>query len=194
MKLYDIIYADPPWEYQMKAPVRKRKNGSSYYLNPAFHYSVMTDQEIMDMEIPAQKNALLVMWTTAVKLPIGLKVIEAWGFEYITNIVWDKDTWLFTGRWHGCQHEHLLIARKGKFSPPFRDLKCDSIIRIKRKVSNQILPSTHSKKPQFFRNLINDWYPDKSKIELFARQSSSGFDVWGNQSSNLKFRTLKEFI
>lgn len=193
MKLYDIIYADPPWKYRIKVP-EKRKDGSLYYLTPEEHYKVMTDKEIIKMEIPAKKNALLLLWVTTGQLPVGFEVIKGWKFEYITNIVWHKVHWLFHGRWHGCQHEHLLIARRGTFPAPFRDLKPNSVITIKRKISNQILPSSHSKKPQYFRNLINDWFPDKTKIELFARQSSSGFDLWGNQTSNLKFRTLKEFI
>jgi len=193
MKLYDIIYADPPWKYSRSTP-EKRVDGSIYYLNPRTHYQVMTDDEIKNMEVPSEKNALLLMWTTAVKLPIGLEVVESWGFKYITNIVWDKQSWLFHGRWHGCQHEHLLIARKGSFSPPHRDLKPDSVIGIKRKISNAYLPSYHSKKPQYFRNLINDWYPDKSKIELFARVTSVGFDTFGDQVSSHKYTTLPMFM
>ena len=52
----------------------------------------------------------------------------------------------------------------------------------------------HSSKPQYFRNMINDWFPDKSKIELFARTTSTGFDTFGNEVSPYKYTTLNDFI
>lgn len=47
----------------------------------------------------------------------------------------------------------------------------------------------HSKKPDLIRQSIEDLCgEDRDKIELFARQNSPGWDVFGNQVENsIKF-------
>lgn len=39
----------------------------------------------------------------------------------------------------------------------------------------------HSRKPDIVREKLVQLLGDVPRIELFARQSSHGFDVWGNQ-------------
>lgn len=75
-------------------------------------------EEIKTLSIPSADNAVLFLWATAPKLKEALEVMEAWGFEYRTNAVWDKEI-IGMGYWFRGQHELLLVGVKGEFSPPF---------------------------------------------------------------------------
>jgi N6-adenosine-specific RNA methylase IME4 len=76
------------------------------------------------------------------------------------------------GHYNSVRHELLLIATKGKCTPQVRKL-FDSVVSEVR--------TEHSKKPQVFRDIINTIYPNGNRIELFARQKTDGWDVWGNE-------------
>jgi N6-adenosine-specific RNA methylase IME4 len=99
-------------------------------------------------------------------------IMKSWGFKYKSCAVWDKEI-IGMGFWFRGQHEILLVGTKGKFSPPAEELRISSVIKEKR--------TNHSKKPDKVRDLISSWYPDMLKIELFARQASDGWDVFGNE-------------
>ena len=125
------------------------------------------------------KNAVLFLWATAPKLEQALEVMKSWGFTYKTNLVWDKEI-IGLGFWFRGQHELLLIGVKGSFTPPISSNRISSVYREKR--------TFHSKKPDFIRDYISKNYPDKVKIELFARERRDlfgsnlvGWDVWGNE-------------
>ena len=161
--VYDVIYADPPWEYQFVS------DNADAIEN---HYPTMNLQAICDMKIPASKNCLLLMWTTAPKLEEAFKVINAWGFTYKTNAVWDKET-IGMGYWFRGQHEHLLVATKGNFNTPHPQDRTPSVYREKK--------GKHSKKPEYFYQLIESQYPNRKYIELFARNTRTGWASFGNQ-------------
>ena len=82
---YPIIYAGPPWRY--KDPSIATSNRSIEN-----HYPTMSHEEICALPVReiATDDALLYLWTTAPKVAESVKVIEAWGFEYCTSMVWDK--------------------------------------------------------------------------------------------------------
>ena len=88
------------------------------------------------------------------------------------------------GYWFRGQHELLIVATKGNFSPPPQDVRIGSVIKQKR--------GKHSQKPMSFRDMISNWFPDKHKLELFARSREGlfpdyeyeGWDVYGNQANN----------
>ena len=165
---YPIIYADPPWRYEnppIGASSRSIEN----------HYPTMTLEEICalpvaDMATPA---AMLYLWATAPKLPECLQVVEAWGFEYRTHMVWDK-VHIGMGYHARSQHELLLICRRGDIPPPEAGTQPASIYREAR--------GEHSAKPAFFAEMIESAYPGLPKIELFCRAPRPGWAVWGNQS------------
>lgn len=176
-KKYQIIYADPPWRYDFsKSNSREIEN----------QYQTMTLTDIKDLDIPADDNAVLYLWATAPKLLEALSVMESWGFKYKTQAMWDKEI-IGMGYWFRGQHELLLVGVKGKFSPPPQSLRISSVYKERR--------TKHSKKPSRIRELISEWYPDKTKVELFARQKTEGWDVWGNEVESdieLKQTTTKE--
>ena len=166
-KKYQIIYADPPWQYNYSASnSRKIEN----------QYPTMLLEDIKNMNVPSEDNSALYLWTTAPKLVEGIEVVKAWGFDYRSCLIWDKEI-AGMGYWFRIQHEILLVGVKGNFSPPSASMRVPSIIRVRR--------ASHSDKPDQVRELISKWFPKMSKIELFAREKTplikSDWDCWGNE-------------
>ena len=173
---YDIIYADPAWRYDFsKSKNRDIEN----------QYPTMSVSEICELPISkiTNDNCILYLWATAPKLIEALKVVDAWGFKYKTQAIWDKGS-AGIGYWFRGQHEILIVATKGKNSPPKASLRCGSILRypnqnrlarIKGKCNH------HSLKPWEVKEMIKRWFPNTKRIELFSREKAEGFDAWGNE-------------
>ena len=164
MKKYQIIYADPPWQYRKGTvpPNRKIEN----------HYPTMTIEEILNLKVPVADDCILYLWVTYPFLDEGIRVIKAWGFSYKSCLIWDKEI-IGCGFWFRGQHELLLVGVRGKVKPPPNSLRVSSVLRERRQ--------EHSKKPAIVREWINKWYPDLTKLELFAREKVAGWDSWGNE-------------
>jgi len=166
--IYPVIYADPPWRYEnppMGASNRSIEN----------HYPTMTLEEICALPVSemAAQDAMLYLWATAPKLEECFAVIKAWGFEYRTHIVWDKEK-IGMGYHARSQHELLLICKRGQIPPPAAGTQPSSVYRESR--------GPHSAKPNFYYEMIEGAYPNLPKIELFCRSPRAGWAVWGNQS------------
>jgi N6-adenosine-specific RNA methylase IME4/ParB-like chromosome segregation protein Spo0J len=164
---YPIIYADPPWRYEnppMGGDNRSIEN----------HYPTMTLEEICALPVSdlATDDAILYLWATAPKLAECMKVIDSWGFEYRTNMVWDKEL-IGMGYHARNQHEILLISKRGDIPPPPVGSQPSSVHREKR--------TKHSAKPGFYYEMIEGAYPELPKIELFARDNRTGWAAWGNE-------------
>jgi N6-adenosine-specific RNA methylase IME4 len=165
---YPIIYADPPWRYE-----HPPMGGNRVVEN---HYPTMPLEEICALKVHelAADDAVLYLWATAPKLAECMKVIEAWGFVYRTNLVWAKDK-IGMGYYARNQHEILLVARRGNIPPPAERDRVSSIVFGDR--------TEHSAKPPIFYELIERFYPSLAKIELFSRSPRPGWSVWGNQAT-----------
>lgn len=169
-KKYDIIYADPPWRYN-----NRRCNGACEN-----YYETMKIKDICDLPVKnlCSDNCVMFLWTTYPMLQEAFKLIESWGFKYKTiGFQWIKQNksgngyFFGLGRWTRGNSECCLIATKGKPK------------RINNSVSQLIVSpiQSHSKKPDETREKIVELMGDLSRIELFARQSTKGWDVWGNE-------------
>jgi len=163
---YKIIYADPPWKY-----------GSDYqdkFGHARSHYSTMDQSELCDLPIKevCMPDCVLFLWVTSPKLPEGLEVLRAWGFDYKTSFVWDKIKHNY-GNYNSVRHEFLLIGGIGSSTPDVKKLH-DSVISIER-------TNKHSEKPEYFRSLIDKLYPKGDRIELFARKNIEGWSTWGSE-------------
>lgn len=169
---YEVVYADPPWQYAGLGPGPRGE--------PENHYPTLTPGEIKtflsDHDIPIAKNAVLYMWTTSPKLIEGLETMKAWGFTYKTQAVWDKQSWSI-GWWFRGQHEILLVGTRGRFSPPPTEMRRSSVYSHPR--------SRHSEKPSEVRDDIKRWFPKRRRIELFARTRSPGWDAFGNELADV---------
>ncbi len=162
LKSYEVLYIDCPWSYANKGTRAKAEN----------HYPTMNLQEIKDLKIPAADNSILFLWATAPLLPEAIEVMKHWNFKYKTCAAWDKEV-IGLGNYLRIQHELLLIGVKGKFPCPAPADRFSSVIRERR--------TKHSKKPVRAYEIIESMYPDKSRIELFARNLRPGWDAWGNE-------------
>lgn len=161
MKNYQVIYADPPWRYRVTiSQSRKVEN----------HYPTMALDDICALKVPSAEDSVLFLWATCPLLPEALRVMEAWGFNYQTAAVWHK-VLIGMGYWVRGMYEILLVGTRGQFAPPAKPVS--GVYTEKR--------TRHSKKPSYFRDLIAFWYPEETKLEMFARETSPGWDVWGNE-------------
>jgi N6-adenosine-specific RNA methylase IME4 len=170
-KIYNIIYADPPWD--VKRGPDWNSNGSS---NP-LPYPTMSIQEIKSLPIKgiADKDSYLFLWTINKYIKESYEVAEAWGFKVSCMLTWCKPKHgIGIGGTFVQTTEHLLFCRKGTLTAKKRiDTTWFSHIRLK-----------HSEKPRMFRDLILEVAGDLPRIELFARQKAEGWDIWGNELEN----------
>ena len=166
---YKTIYADPPW---MEVGGGKIKRGADA------HYPLMKTKEIM--EIPVARlvdpnGCHLYLWATNNFLPDAMKVIEAWGFKYITMITWTKDS-IGLGQYYRGMTEQCLFAST-KLRLPYKIVDGKRI----QGVTGFAEPRReHSVKPDKMRSMIESVSYDP-RIELFARQEFPNWDCWGNQ-------------
>ncbi len=161
---YNLIYADPPWQYEFSETTSREIES---------HYRTMTVEDICNMGLPKiHDDSLLLMWATAPKIIEAFEVIDAWGFQYKTSLVWDKQI-MGMGYWARGQHELLMVATKGCFSPPEPAYRIPSVYSERR--------GKHSAKPTFFYEWIEQAFPKTKKIELFARSKRNGWTSFGNE-------------
>lgn len=167
---YRIIYADPPWKYGDTLGGELSEN----YGGAEKHYPSMTIEQLcaMDVKNMTEENAVLFLWVTSPLLEECFAVIRAWGFKYKTSFVWDKVKHNM-GHYNSVRHEFLLVCTRGSCTPENVKL-FDSVQSIER-------TDKHSQKPEEFRKIIDTLYPSGRRIELFAREQSGGWEVYGNQ-------------
>lgn len=164
---YRILLCDPPWRYGDQQHSTTEQNTVL-----ETHYPTMTISELCEMPIKTicEENAVLFLWVTSPLLEECFDIIRAWGFKYKTSMVWDKIKHN-VGNYVSVRHEFLLICTKGSCLPDVKKLY-DSVVSIER--------TKHSKKPEYFRELIDKIYPYGKRIELFARTKNEGWDTYGN--------------
>ncbi len=176
---YGVIIADPPWAY------RNGGNGAA-----SNHYPTMSTADICDLRIAgapvrdlAAPDAVLLLWCTWPLLPDGLHIVSAWGFEYKSGFPWLKlldppAIDLFgelvavpaygVGMWaRGCS-EFVMICKRGNARPP-----ADNFLGL---LSERF---AHSRKPEnlyaYAESMAGPY------LEIFARRTRPGWDVFGNQ-------------
>lgn len=175
---YKTILADPPWQFQNRtgkvAPEHKRLN----------RYSTMGLEDIKKIPVEAvsDEKAHLYLWVPNALLPEGLAVMQAWGFEYKANIVWEKvrkdggPDGRGVGFYFRNVTELLLFGIRGKPNrtlPPAR-----SQVNLIRSMKRE-----HSRKPDEIYPIIEACSPGPY-LELFARGTRSGWTLWGDQANS----------
>lgn len=176
---YDIIYADPAWCSKYHSGGLQKGRGLARQ-----HYNVMTTQEIIDLPIKKIKTdkSILFLWATFPCLKEALKVMEEWGFTYITvAFTWIKENkksnslYWGMGNYTRANAEICLLGISKKFKAK-QQIKSNSVHSV---IISKI--EEHSKKPNEARQRIVELCGDIPRIELFARQSVNGWDCWGNE-------------
>ena len=172
MKKYQIIYADPPWTYKTKECL-----GKASILNGKInqHYQTLSLNGLKNLNITniADDNCLLYLWVVSPMLDDCIDLLKAWGFKYSTiAFIWHKQK-SNPGHYTMSECEVVLVGKRGKIPSP----------RGKRNVRQFLseIRGKHSAKPNEIRNRITEMFPTQNKIELFAREKTEGWDVWGNE-------------
>jgi len=173
VKKYQIIYADPPWKY---------KWGDGGKLAPETHYSTLSVDELMKLPVKnlRDKNCILAMWATCPALPEALALMKAWGFNYKTVL----HTWVKTRK------DGVPIMGMGSYTRSGTELLLlgQGNGHRKRLSTDIVIPQVlmegrrkHSQKPDVVRENLVRLFGDIPRIELFAREQTEGWDVWGNE-------------
>lgn len=180
-KKYDVIYADPPWDYGGKMQYDKTTIKSEnedfkkkiFLSSSSFKYPTLKLKQLMELDVPSimADDCLLFMWTTGPQMANSIRLGEAWGFEYKTiAFVWDKMVHN-PGRYTLSQTEFVLAFKHGKFPQPRGARNVRQLIEVHR--------GSHSVKPIQVIDGITKMFPTQEKIELFARNNYVGWDNWG---------------
>ena len=183
-KKYQIIYADPPWEYK----VWSKDTGLGR--SAESHYKTLTKNDIQNLPVDniADNNSVLLLWVTFPCLEEGFELIKQWGFTYKTcGFSWaklnkkSKTDFVGMGYYTRANTEICLLATKGK-----------TLLRVSHSVRQLIMSPIreHSRKPDEVRERIVDLFGDIPRIELFSRTQVDGWDCWGNEIN--KFEEEKQ--
>jgi N6-adenosine-specific RNA methylase IME4 len=184
---FSTILADPPWQFQNRtgkmAPEHKRLS----------RYPTLDLQSIKDIpvQVAAEETAHLYLWVPNALLPEGLAVMDAWGFQYKSNIIWYKirkdggPDGRGVGFYFRNVTEILLFGVRGKGARTLQQGRSQTNIITTRK-------REHSRKPDEQYDLIEgcSWGP---RLELFSRGNRRGWTCWGNQADeyNIEWETYK---
>ncbi|MBC6440553.1 MAG: S-adenosylmethionine-binding protein [Rhodospirillales bacterium] len=175
---FSTILADPPWRFVNRtgkmAPEHRRLS----------RYETLSTEEIATLPISkiSQPTAHLYLWVPNALLPEGLIVLDAWGFNYKSNLIWHKirkdggSDGRGVGFYFRNVTEMLLFGVRGKNArtlPPGR--RQVNMVQARKR--------EHSRKPDEQYAIIEEcsWGPF---LELFGRGERDGWSTWGNQADS----------
>lgn len=172
---FKTVMADPPWRFQNRtgkvAPEHRRLD----------RYSTLSLDDICALPVQdvVANEAHLYLWVPNALLPDGMRVMEAWGFRYVSNIVWAKrrkdggPDGRGVGFYFRNVTELILFGVRGRMRtlPPARS-QVNMIETRKRE---------HSRKPDEQYGLIEACSPGPY-LEMFARKAQPGWTAWGDES------------
>lgn len=181
---FGVVYADPPWTYKVWSAKGSGRSAEQ-------HYSTMSIDDLCALPIAdvAADNSVLFMWATWPTLKDGLRLIEAWGFEYKTcGFDWMKadvstidlfpdprSADMKMGHWTRSNSEPCLLATRGKPKRLDAGVRMGIIERARE----------HSRKPDCVYDRIERLVAGPY-LELFARTTRRGWAAWGNQTDKFK--------
>jgi N6-adenosine-specific RNA methylase IME4 len=169
------VLADPPWRFQNRtgkaAPEHRR----------LMRYETMPLDEIKALPVAelVEEPAHLYLWVPNALLGDGLAVMEAWGFEHKSMIVWHKvrkdggSDGRGVGFYFRNVTETVLFGTRGKNARTLAPGRSQVNLFTSRK-------REHSRKPDEFYPIIESCSRGPF-LELFARQSRLGWTSWGDQ-------------
>lgn len=165
------VVIDFPWN--VKANFKDIKKEPGHSVPEEMPYKTMTDLEIQNFPINdyADNNCDLFLWVTQTKLPLGLKLMELWGFKYHCTITWYKKVGYTMLGFHR-NTELCLYGYRGRMG----------IKRNGKAISTMIieLSQRHSQKPDEFYNLVAT-HTEEPRCDIFARKQHPGFIAYGDQ-------------
>lgn len=176
-KKYDIVYTDPPWKQSKGGKKAVRPNSSGKDLD----YQTMSIEQIAELHKSVFDNNVnkkhnVFMWTIDKYLHQTEEMMKNFGYNLHARMIWDKINGIpaaFTVRY---SHEYLLwFYKKGDILMPSDETRGKYSTVLREMVTK------HSKKPECAYEMIEDMFPNASKLEMFARNERTGWDSWGNE-------------
>lgn len=177
MKKYNIIYADPPWQFNNKNTGGSMKSGAES------QYPTMSIEQLKALDVPSicADDCVLVMWWVGSQPQEAIDLCKAWGFtiKNMNGFVWRKLTkkllpFFGMGFWTRAGSESAIIAVRGKPKPASHSV---------RAVFDAVA-GRHSEKPDIARQKVIELCGDLPRLEMFARCAPEGWDVFGNEAPN----------
>lgn len=175
---FGTVLADPPWRFVNRtgkmAPEHRRLS----------RYETMTVDEICDLPVSQVMldRAHLYLWVPNALMPDGLRVMQAWGFTYKSNIIWHKvrkdggSDGRGVGFYFRNVTEMILFGVRGKnvrtLAPGRRQV---NLIATRKQ--------EHSRKPDEQYAVIESC-SEGPFLELFARGRRDGWASWGAQADD----------
>jgi N6-adenosine-specific RNA methylase IME4 len=177
---FGTIVADPPWQYRPTAHTTTAMPDERFR-SAEDQYPTMTMRQIADLPVAtvAADDAHLYLWTTAPRL-VGdrndstitpFDILDAWGFRYVTTLVWHKTGGPGMGWYWRGDAEFILFGVRGKCPIPPALRRSNVFVAPK---------SRHSQKPESIMDAIEVVSPGP-RVEMFARRARLGWHSWGNQ-------------
>lgn len=179
---YNVIYEDPPWKYGSKE-IQKYGGTRFRSLNEVYKTEKTSDMERWDIKRITEKDCAIFMWTTDAHVKQAIKLMEAWGFKYVTiAFIWAKTTKngkqvSNLGAWTMKNCEIVLFGTRGAMLKYKKSNKVKQLFYAERR--------EHSRKPGCVRKFIEELFGDIPRIELFARETAQGWDAWGDEVGKL---------
>jgi len=173
---FRTVLADPPWRFANRtgkvAPEHRRLD----------RYSTLPLEAIKALPVSssAARNAHLYLWVPNALLPDGIAVMEAWGFRYVSNIVWAKrrkdggPDGRGVGFYFRNVTELLLFGVRGSMRTLDPARRQVNMIETRKR--------EHSRKPDEQYELIEACSPGP-RLELFARHARPDWVVWGDEAA-----------
>lgn len=181
MTAYQIVYADPPWDYDGRGQFGFAGDVGVSTGGAIKQYTTLTLKQICDIPVTeiCEADALLYLWATGPHLLTSVPaVMRAWGFEPVTMaFVWNKMR-TNPGYYTLSQSEFCVVGKRGRIPQPrgTRNERQWCETQVVEEVRGQ-----HSRKPAEVRDRITRMFPSQRKIELFARERVAGWEGWGNE-------------
>jgi len=181
---YDVILADPATRFETYSAAGAGKG-------PDAHYPTMTWEELAAMPVSqlGRGDCVLMMWACWPSLEQSLDLLRAWGFRYVTGGAWHKRTPRGKSAF-GCGYvlrsatEPYLIGTLGS---PATANNIRNVIETEDLDAIDAVRREHSRKPDEQYEICERIMPRATRlVELFARQSRPGWDVWGNETTKFE--------
>ena len=182
---FGTIIADPPWNYAKNTKSsrevgrsRRGTDGKSYYMSGYCdtEYEPLTTDTLCDLSLTEliSDESVLLLWTPVPFLLDGQRVLEAWGFKYVTALTWVKIQGIIpptpvygVGYWFRGATELILVGkRKKSYRTNYIGFMSESF--------------EHSRKPDDLYALAEECFPGPY-LELFARRTRPGWEQLGNE-------------
>ena len=173
---YAVLCIDPPWP-KKKGGIRKARPNQGRSLD----YATMSVEgifELLDKEVfpVASEQHTAFVWGVDQFLHDGENAMRERGYRMHARLVWDKENGIAPAFSLRYSHEYVTWWYKPKFMKVANDArgKFRSVIREPAR--------EHSRKPDGFYEVVDSWFPDVRKLDVFSREPRPGWEQWGNQT------------